>query len=111
MLSEVDAAAAAAADVPVVPAEAVEVVAYAGTTALANADAPRRGVLIEFLVNHAPSDRCECHRSGQPIANTALAVTPGTISRTSSALLPILTARGVSADEAAAILIPGYLPA
>ena len=41
MLSEFDAAAAAAADVPVVPAEAVEVVNYAAT-ALANADAPRR---------------------------------------------------------------------
>ena len=49
MLSEVDAAAAAAVDVPVVPAEAVEVVAYAGSTALADADAPRRGVLCQLL--------------------------------------------------------------
>ena len=58
MLSEFDAAAAAAVDVPVVPAEAVEVVNYA-TTALANTDA-RRGVLMGFVPT---SVAVSCHRS------------------------------------------------
>ena len=63
MLSEVDAAAAAAADVPLVPAEAVEVVNYAAT-ALADATAPRRPHPVSRRPR--PSDRCECHRSGAP---------------------------------------------